>query len=765
MFDKRYLARAIIEHRLLSIFGSLIFLFLLGSGAQHLTFDPDLETFFPENHPATQLSNEIDETFIPTDNIIIAIDGKGSSIFNQRTLSLVERLTEKSWAIPHSVRVDSLTNFSFVRSENDDLIVEPFIETALELSDSFLKEREKLVETQDAIYGSIISKDKQTTIISIVIDPPAENKDVSLTETIDFLLAFLEEEIAQYDELDIRLLGNPYQEYISPRLVQSEVPIFLPLMMALIFFSVYFLLRSAYAVFATLCVVIFSVIANFGSIGWLGNPLNQMIITYPILVITLALADCVHLFTIYFQERSKGNESIASMIRSLELNLQPLFLTTITTCIGFLSFNVLEIEPLRNLGNGIAIGVGLAFIFTIFFIAPITSFFEISPPKTIDKQTNFANKIAKFSLENGKTLIWIVPSVALLLILLIPLNNLDENPTQMYSDRFTSFAPDTLWLDERMGVTFPVSFKATSETGNVSSPVFLKKIDKFTKWLKENDEVNHVTSLSTTMKSLNRSMHGDDDAWKVIPENEELASQYLFFYEMSLPLGLDLNSSISQDRGTIKISSSLKDMSSKEYLAFSQKVDDYLIGEGLEDTISKAAGFRVVFTYINEVIVNNLLLGVFLGLVLITILLGTFFRSFLFGIISSFPNILPIGTAFGIWALVNGNVGFMVAVGMGSTLGIIVDFTVHLLSKYDLARRELRKSPEEAVAYSFEAVGFPLIIMTVVLSLGFLALMLVSFKPLGHFAMFSSIAFITALFIDFFLFPNLLVKFDKRKFT
>ena len=335
----------------------------------------------------------------------------------------------------------------------------------------------------------------------------------------------------------------------------------------------------------------------------------------------------------------------------------------------------------------------------------------------------------------------------------------------MYSDRFTSFGPDTLWLDERMGVTFPVSFKATSETGNVSSPVFLKKIDKFTKWLKENDEVNHVTSLSTTMKSLNRSMHGDDDAWKVIPENEELASQYLFFYEMSLPLGLDLNSSISQDRGTIKISSSLKDMSSKEYLAFSQKVDDYLIGEGLEDTISKAAGFRVVFTYINEVIVNNLLLGVFLGLVLITILLGTFFRSFLFGIISSFPNILPIGTAFGIWALVNGNVGFMVAVGMGSTLGIIVDFTVHLLSKYDLARREFRKSPEEAVAYSFEAVGFPLIIMTVVLSLGFLALMLVSFKPLGHFAMFSSIAFITALFIDFFLFPNLLVKFDKRKFT
>ena len=174
------------------------------------------------------------------------------------------------------------------------------------------------------------------------------------------------------------------------------------------------------------------------------------------------------------------------------------------------------------------------------------------------------------------------------------------------------------------------------------------------------------------------SMHGDDDNWKIIPENEDLASQYLFFYEMSLPLGLDLNSSISQDRGTIKIASSLKDMSSKEYLSFSEKVDDYLIKNNLLDTISPPAGFRVVFTFINEVIVSNLLVGVLLGLILITFILGLFYRSFVFGIISSFPNILPIGTAFGIWALVNGNVGFMVAVGMGSTLGIIVDFTCEI---------------------------------------------------------------------------------------
>ena len=134
-------------------------------------------------------------------------------------------------------------------------------------------------------------------------------------------------------------------------------------------------------------------------------------------------------------------------------------------------------------------------------------------------------------------------------------------------------------------------------------------------------------------------------------------------------------------------------MSSKDYLKFDAKVQDYLNSENLSETISPGASFRVVFTHINEVIVNNLLLGVFLGLFLITLILGFFYKSFVFGVISSFPNMLPIGTAFGIWAVVDGNVGFMVAVGMGSTLGIIVDFTVHLLSKYDLARRELGKTP------------------------------------------------------------------------
>ena len=763
-FRKENLSKTIIYYRTISIFFSIALFLLLLRGVTELTFNPDMDTFFPESHPATSLNSEIDETFIPTDNIIIAINSKENSIFSKETLSVIENLTEKSWTVPYSVRVDSLTNYSYIRSVDDDLLVEPFIENSLMLDNSFIKERERLVDEQEIIFGSLISKDKKTSIISIVIDPTQPNKEAKVKEVIEYIIAYLDEARSGNPNLDIRLLGNPYQEYISPKLIKAEMPIVLPTMLILIFVSVFFMLRSVSAVMATVLVVFLSVSSAFGAIGHIGNDLNQMVITIPILVITLALADCVHLFNIFFQKRAGGLSSKESMIKSLELNLQPLFLTTLTTCIGFLSFNILDVVPLVDLGNGVAIGIALAFTFTIFFIAPLFSFFEIRAPKATNQQVHISRKIAEFSLTKGKTLLWLVPVTSLALISLIPLNELGENPTQMYSEKFTSFAADTLWLDKKMGVTFPVSFKANSKTGSISDPNFLKTIDNFGKWLESQEEVNHVTSLAHTMKNLNKSMHGDKPEWKTIPEDQELSSQYLFFYEMSLPMGLDLNSSISQDRSSTKISATLRDMSSKEFLKFDEKITTYLEENNLTETISKAAGFRVVFSHLSTVITNSLFFGVLIGLILITIILGLAFKSTLFAALSTFPNILPIGIAFGVWALIDGHVGFMVAVGMGSTLGIIVDFTVHLLSKYDLARKEMNKNSEEAIYLAFESVGFTLIIMTIVLSIGFLVLNMLSFLPLHDFARFSTLTFIIALAIDFLLLPSLLVKYDKRVF-
>ena len=763
-FDKKDFAKLLIKYRYLSIGLVLIAVCLLATGLTKLTFNPDLETYFPEGHPAVIRYNEIDDMFIPTDNLIIAVHSNEGTLFNGDSLKVIEELTKKSWTIPYSVRVDSLTNYSYVKSVNDDLIVEPFIEEAEKKSIEFFEKRENLVAGEDIIYKSLISEDKKTSVVSIIVDPPGPNKEDQNSELINYILGFIEPIKESNENLDIRLLGNPYLDYISPRIVKAEMPVVMPLMLLLIFFIVFLMIRSYVAVLATFVVILMSLIATFGSIGILDNPLNQMVTTIPILIITLALADCIHLFSIYFQNRVKGISSKESMEKSLEMNIQPLFLTTISTCIGFLCLNFIEVTPLRDLGNAVAIGIGFAFIFTIFFIAPVVSFFEVKTASKVTKQTRFSTSVGSFILKNGNKLIFSITSISFLILLFIPMNELDENPTQMYAEGFTSFSSDTLWLDEKLSVTFPVNFLATNEEGQVSDPDFLKILDKFSVWLEEREQVNHVTSLANNMKNLNKSMHGDDPEWKKIPENADLSAQYLFFYEMSLPMGLDLNSSISQDRKSTKISATLKDMSANEFKEFNNEVLGYLQQNNLENMISEPSSFRVIFTYMVEAIVNSLLYGLFIGILLITLIIGLFFRSYLLPALSIFPNILPIGMGFGLWGLFVGDVGFMVAVGMGSTLGVIVDFTVHFLSKYELARKEFKKSVEESVIYSFETVGFALIIMTVVLALGFSVLNLVTFIPIQDFAKFSVICFIGGLIINFLFLPNLLMKFDKRKF-
>ena len=764
IFDKKDFAKLLIKYRYLSIGLVIIVVCLLATGLTKLTFNPDLETYFPEGHPAVIRYNEIDDMFIPTDNLIIAVHSNEGTLFNGDSLKVIEELTKKSWTIPYSVRVDSLTNYSYVKSVNDDLIVEPFIEEAEKKSIEFIEKRKDLVAGEDIIYKSLISEDKKTSVVSIIVDPPGPNKEDQNSELINYILGFIEPIKESNENLDIRLLGNPYLDYISPRIVKAEMPVVMPLMLLLIFLIVFLMIRSYVAVLATFVVILMSLIATFGSIGILGNPLNQMVTTIPILIITLALADCIHLFSIYFQNRVKGISSKESMEKSLEMNIQPLFLTTISTCIGFLCLNFIEVAPLRDFGNAVAIGIGFAFIFTIFFIAPIVSFFEVKTASKVTKQTRFSTSVGSFILKNGNKLIFSITSISFLILLCIPMNELDENPTQMYAEGFTSFSSDTLWLDEKLSVTFPVNFLATNEEGQVSDPDFLEILDKFSVWLEEREQVNHVTSLANNMKNLNKSMHGDDPEWKKIPENADLSAQYLFFYEMSLPMGLDLNSSISQDRKSTKISATLKDMSANEFMEFNNEVLGYLQQNNLENMISEPSSFRVIFTYMVEAIVNSLLYGLFIGILLITLIIGLFFRSYLLPALSIFPNILPIGMGFGLWGLFVGDVGFMVAVGMGSTLGVIVDFTVHFLSKYELARKEFKKSVEESVIYSFETVGFALIIMTVVLALGFSVLNLVTFIPIQDFAKFSVICFIGGLIINFLFLPNLLMKFDKRKF-
>ena len=761
LLNSNYLAETIIRYRPLCIIISLLILAGLAQGLSKINFNPDINVFFPENDTLTTSHLKIEDTYSSMDNAVIGIGVKEGTVFTNEILSLIEDLTEKAWKTPHSLRIDSLSNYSYVSADGDDLYIEPFLEGSSTYDLKTLKEKELIIEGEELAYGAIISKDKKTSLINIVFDPPRKDIESEYQESLNYVLGFLEEARKNHPEVDLIISGIVYMEYQSPMLLKAQMPKLMPAAILVILLTLFLLLRSLVAVAGSFLVIIVSVASAMGSIGFLSGDIAQPFIMVPILIATLAVADCVHLFTLYFQNLDSSRKSKEAMLESLKLNLQPLFLTSLTTAIGFLSLNLAPVEPLRGIGNGVAIGVFLAFMFTVLLLAPIVSYFNVKQSKNISFQKNFSRKLGRFSIKNYKRLLVIVPVISCFLMAFIPLNKTNDNPLEFYSERYTTSAADSKWISQRIGGTFPVSYELNSQS-TVSDPEFLREVDKFSEWLDSNEEVLHVSSLSKIMKNLNKTLHGKQEKWNVIPTESDLSAQYLFFYEMSLPYGLDLTNSISQNKESIKLVASLKELGSLEYREFAKRVKNYASENMPKDMVSIGTGIRPIFALMSNMLITQLTYALGIGIVLITATIILFFRSLRYGMLTSVTNLLPIGVAFGIWAIVSGEISMLVGIGMGTTLGIIVDFTVHFLSKYLHARRQKNLSAEKAVEYAFETVGFALIITSFSLILGFLVLLQAFFIPIHGFVLFSSLAFISALIIDLLLFPALLITWDKR---
>ena len=754
-------AEKIIQYRYLSILFCLILLVTSFRGVGGIAFSPDTEQFFPEDYPIAENHLQIEDTFYSSDSVIIALGVDEGTVFEPRILNLIEEITNKAWSTPYSIRVDSLSNFSFVRAEGDDLIVEPFIEESLKWNQKKINERSALIEKEEQAYGTILSKDKKTTFINISIDAPKDDVEKEYAESMEHIFSFIDPLKENYPEADIRYAGIVFVEYLSPLIIKAEMPILIPTLLFVLLLSLFILLRNVVAVIGSLTVIVFSVITSVGILGHFNTTVSQPFLMVVIVVATLAVADCVHLFNVYFQSKLEKSAK-HSIIKSLQLNLEPLLLTSLTTSIGFLCLNLAPIPALRVVANGIVIGVIAAFIFSIFFLAPLMSFFNVKASSQIENQTKLSRRVGQFSLKNRKKILWLVPLFSIFFMSFIPLNETKDNPMEFYSDRFTSVTEDTKWLAKRLGGTFLVTYEYVSED-LISDPEYLRQLDDLTSWLEKQDEVLSVNSLSKVIKNLNRTLNGDDESWYVIPEDSELIAQYLFFYEMSLPFGLDLTSTINQERTSTKITVSLKEIDSKAFIKFYDKVENYANSSIVSGNLSEGGGTRSVMSFMGMILAEQLLYALIIGFVVITLTIALFYRSLSTGLITAIPNVLPIGVAFGIWGIFSSNVSMLVSLGIGCTLGIVVDFSVHFLSKYLHARRDLGLTAEESILYAFETVGFPLTIMTVSLCLGFAVLLLASFMPLRGFAGITMISFVAALIIDLLLFPAVLIAWDGKK--
>ena len=229
---------------------------------------------------------------------------------------------------------------------------------------------------------------------------------------------------------------------------------------------------------------------------------------------------------------------------------------------------------------------------------------------------------------------------------------------------------------------------------------------------------------------------------------------------MSLPYGLDLNNQINVDKSSTNVKSTLYTISSKEGIALDAKAKQWIASNTTKVQAVDSASTFLMFSNIGQRNIKTMLFGTVVALVLISGILILALKSLKLGALSLIPNIVPAAVGFGIWGILVGQVGLSLSLVTGMSFGIVIDYTVHFMSKYLRARREQHMTPENAVRYAFKTVGQALLITTMILVIGFGILGTSTFQMNAGMGQMTAIIILVACIAVFLLLPPLLLKIE-----
>ena len=758
------LAQNTIRYRWAVILGTILLMGLSLSGLRNgIRFDSSYRIFFSEDNPQLQAFDALQNIYTKDDNVMIVLTANKDSIYEADFLEAVQWVTTQGWQVPYSRRVDSITNFQNSVAEEDDLYVTDLVPEGEALDRARLDAIREAALAEPALYNRLVNDAGYTTGINITVTLPGLDDMTEVPEVVTKIRSIETEFNEKYPGIEMRqagvvMLNNAFSESSMKDMGTVMLPMFI-----IIFVIMAVLLCSFFATAITGAVVMFSIMGAMGMMGWYGYNLSTPIMSAPVMIMTLAVADSIHVFITFFQQLRTGRDKRSAIIESLRVNFTPVLLTSVTTAIGFMSMNFSDSPPFQQLGNVVATGVMIAWAVSVFFIPAVVSLLPFKTKNQAQSETNFFDSFSDLLARRRHAFLGGSVVVVLILGAMIPRIDLNDQWVK-YFDESMEFRQDADYAEENLtGMNnFEFSIPA-EESGGISEPEYLETLEEFAAWYRNQDDVVQVNSIADIMKRLNKNMHADEQSYYRIPDNRELAAQYLLLYEFSLPYGLDLNNQINVDKSASRVTVTTRDVPTKELRALIEEGEQWLRDNAPDYMDVNAASPTVMFAHISERNIKSMLGGTFLAVIAISLLLAIALKSVKYGLISLIPNIIPAVLGFGFWSLLYGEMGLSLAMVSGMTLGIVVDDTVHFLSKYLRGRREKGLSGSEAVRYAFQTVGKALVVTTVILTIGFFILGMSSFRMNSWMGQLTAIVIAFALIADFILLAAFLLVIDGKK--
>jgi len=733
------------------------------AGAKNLTFTTDFRTYFSTDNPQLQAFEQLEADFNKQDTLVLLVemDDEGRSVLNPQALTLIDSLTQYAWQLPFARRVDSLTNYQRLESIDDDLFINDFISADTSLDGSSLKQLSQYIQQQPRLVNALISKDESLALVIVSLTLPNGDEQATKRIVADARLML---DSLEHSGIKIQLFGSTVINLALAEAVERDMALLIPLSYLIIFAAILFLSRSLSGTLLALLMTLLSVATVFGIYGWSAKALTPVVGAVPSMIMIIVIADCMHILVSYQHYLKQGLQKHAAIYEAVKINLKPIIVTSITTALGLLCLNFSESPPYRDLGNLVAMAAIIAGVLALTWFP--ACLLVLPKPKNINKHDHtlldkYFTQLSSMIVRYPDQIVGV--SILVITFALVGIMQLEFNEQwhEYYDESYdVRKALDT--QDEKLyGINFIHYVIESGQPEGIYGVEYQKQLDKLTGWIQQQHKVGYVDSLSLQVKELNQKLQANDLQSFKIPDSRELIAQSLLVYEMSLPLGMGMEQYINIDRSATRLTVHLHKSTSKELTHLEHTILAYVEKNLPALKIHSGTGLDMVFAKISDSNTLSLLKGTGLALVLISMLLIAILKSWRLGFVSIVPNVLPIIIAYGIWGLTSGRIDLGLSIVACMSLGLVVDDTVHFLTKYKFARQQ-HKSIEQAIQYAFSTVGVAMLITTTVLAAGFSLLALSSFSPTHGMGALLALTAVFALIIDFLFLPILLINFDKR---
>ena len=722
-----------------------------------LIVDFSLEQMFPENDPERDKYDQFRSEFSREDDKFLLIYSCDDPLSreNIKKLSIIDGLINKI------VGIEQTTSLSNIQ-ENEEFLFDE------SLDDSTWKAHKEMVLNHPLYTNLVISEDGKSGAIFVDMKDDVNNQTLreNLFKEIDRGLEIHGRDWEWY-EAGIPVLRTRYVELVS-----KERSIFIPLGGLVVILILFFVFRQVNCVVLPMTSIFITLIWVSALMAYLGITINLISYLTYILILIIGCSNCIHILMKYHEciEQEEGNIKLAVQRVIKELG-GALFLTSLTTAVGFFSLMMTNIRITQEFGFVLGVGVILMFIVAIITI-PIILLYLPAPSKHHIKR--LISQSDSFSVDkiDASTRKFPYPilglSVLFLAISFIGLKSIDYNISILDDLRpGNSLYDDIMYVDKNFGGTLPLEIvisnfnssatnKDSSSLDNIFNLEFLTKADEFESKIEEIPHIKKAISMNDYIKVI--ANFWEPERGMVLPEYDEDIYDYLDLAPSDIGTNL-FNSDSTKYRITCRVGNIRSKVADSLKVEVQSIFDEVFKGGNQEVLIS---GSTLLALRTQGFLIRDLTTSFILAFIIIFISMVILFRSIRLSLISILPTIIPLVAAAAIMGFSGIKLRPSTAMTFSIALGIAVDDTIHFLARF---RQELKKTKDVgiAVSNSILSTGKAIIGTTLVLCMGFFTLYFSELVPNHEFGILATIILIIALISSLLLLPVLLNLFYKHK--